>query len=1110
MRRNLFARALFVSLIVLLISACHRQYSFEQEKVELESLGEELWKVWHKDAQRAAERADEKSAMLVEQHNAFVDAVDAVAPEPELSAINEFMANLLTLVDDGIVPGLTRKLIVVFEEAMADAALLAALAAPTGPDAESFVSADVAPNLLGYITGYPGLVPLLRFKTRIMLENDGFTDEGARTFDEPAGISDLVRVLANELAAVDDPSDEPLAVTIRDMLLVEDAAYEPADNPRPAFVALFDDRGYPLASRNADGSLVYPFTDTDGDGRADIDVDGEFILQGGESVAVRPFATSSEASIDEPVTRDTFGRALGTGGEVFEYVDLHRTALGFLMRQQHRLSSQDALYDMLQAFRTIMGQKQVYADEIGGYEGYAQEQPLMDMSDALVYTIDTPALPDLLEGTSELANRHPDVLARLFWAFDNMGDILDENPDAGMTDEQTMVYDLLPFLAELVQDQALWADVMVALRSPIMRRSGDAYGTLLSFRDSDSLPVLDGPYDRCFQNCKSNFEIGTASRFDCIRGCPMAEIFDEPMDFAAPESFETISNFQKMQYLLRDATGKEYTMDIENAAINGDPLPPVPPLMRLPAAGEAFLNAIAGNLNLADHVPPEMWASDLGELLALFGLDEDNVATMISTISGLFGAHLDVVPTPDQITRLFNQPDIKFETTEGSVDVLLDPADPTCHDGYVMSQHFAYILFQAEASGAIDALYPLAKAFSDHGRADLLLKMMIVMHDHYAGDKSHYRTVLGAQSPMKAANMRSYEPAMLKIFQEGELFDALTDFAVAQDEVEQATGIPMAEALRQVLARGLQQGYSNRRGETWVNINDGRTVSNATALHHIFAAMDEASKRLDADPQAREKLDDAVGAIAKIMVGTTREPGGPPRFADPGSIVFTAHATKYLADKAREKQQSGELSPWLQDDVLTSIEEFWRSRTLAAILDLADEALADPSDKEVVDAFTNYLLGNSEGQTQTLVAIHQLLVQSIARDRWLPIAQFLARVIDPDRQWQTAPYGPVSLVTLTALLLKKTLDADPDNTGIFLIHRGLKRPAYQDAPFTTIIDVIARYLSLNPAADTFETPDDYRHFYSEMASYLGDDVHGMERLYELVDRRIKPAAAPAE
>ena len=1111
MRRRPFARALSISAVVLLLISCHTEYSFEQEKVELDTLGAELWKVWHKDAIRAVENAEAKGVMLEQEYTPFVTAVDTIAPEDQLTAIDKFMSNLLTLVDDGIVPGLTRKLIIALREAAQNIELLAALATPTGPEAESFVSEDTNPNLLGYITGYPNLVPFLRFQTRIMLENDGFTDEGARTFEEDAGISDLVRVLSNELAEQTDPNEEPLAVTVRDMLLFEDSAFLSPDNPPPAFAALFDDRGYPLPAVQEDGSLPFPFTDADGDGRADIQ-DGKFVLTSGASVEMRPFAAAVEADINEPVTRDSFGRALGANGDpVFEYVDLHKTGLGFMLRQQYRMSTEDTLYDMLGAFKTIMGQKQVYTDEIGGYDGYAQEQPLMDMSHALIHTIDTPGLPDFLEGVSEMSRRHPQALARLFWSIDNMIDILNADPKYEMRDNQTIVYDLLPYLHEISSDPALWADVMAALRDPISAKQGAAYATMLKHRDSNTVPVKDGPYDSCFQRCKGQFEIGTTSRFDCIRSCPQGELFSDPMDFNAVESPQTISIFQKMQHLLRDASDKPYVMAIENASLDGDPLVEVPPLLAMEEQGVAFMRALAGNLDLADSVPADLWDTDFGELLVLFGVGPGDVAGVVATISDLFGAHLDRNPTPDQITRLFNQPDIKFETMGGEHDIILDPADPECHDGYVLSQHLAYVLYSAEGSGAIDTLYPLAKAFSDHGREDILLNIMIVLHDHYAGNGEVYRTAAGGPSPMKAANLRSYEPAMVEIFEKGELFEALYDFSAAQHEVELTSGIPVTEALRQIVEKGTNpSNYTNRRGENFVNINDGRTVNNASALHHLLAAMDEASARLDEDPEAKEKLDDAVGAMAKIMVGTKRELGAPPQFEDPGSVVFTAHITQYLANKAREKQAQGQLSPWLQQDVLADIEQLWRSRTLAALIDLADEALTDPADKEIVDGFMAYLLGSPAGQAQTLVAVHQMLVRSIADDRWLPIARYLSSVIDPDREWETTPYGPVSMVTLGALLLKKTLDADPDNTGIFLIHRGLKRPLYGDAPFTTVVDVIARYLSPNPLNETFETANDYQHFLIEMADYMADDVHGAERLYELVDRRIKPDAATTE
>lgn len=1087
----------FVSLTI--ASGCFVDYSFEQEQRELGTLGEELFKVWRKDAARSAENAEKKTALLDETYPEFVDAVDAIAPPEELEAVDVFLSNLLTLVDDGIVPALTRKLIVVLSEAAQDMALLRALATPTGPPADTFVSPDTLPNLLGYVTGFPDLVSFLRLNTRIILENDGFTDQGVSTFDESHAVSDLLRTLSHELRTDPAPGEEPLAVIVRDVALVEDPRYAPPENPSPAFVALYDGRGYPLASVDGAGVPVFPFTDADADGLADVD-EGGFVLQSGDRVAIRPFAF--ESNVAEPVGRDAHGRATTPDGFAFQYVDLHRTALGFLVRQQVQLSSEDTLYDMLGAFKTVMGERNaVYTDEIGGYEGYPEHHPLTDLSHAAIHAVATPALPDVLSGVSELTARHPEALANLFWTLENVVDTLDAFPDAGMTDDQTIAYDLLPVLRGIVEDEQLWSDVMAALRDPVTRKAGLAYATMLSHRDSDSVPALDGPYDRCFQNCKADFGIGTVSRFDCIRACPMGEIFDEPMDFSAPESPETISAFQKFQHLLRDSQQLEYRMTIEQASYDGDPLPEVPPLIVLDASAEAMVAAIAGNLDLSNHVPAEMWDSPLGEFLTLLGVTDGSVASMVSTLSELFGAHMDVRPTPDQVTRLFNQPDIQFVTDR----VVFDPADPVCHDGYRMSEHLAYGLFQAEASGLIDTMYPLAKAFSDNGREDLLVELMVVLHDHYAENADLYRTATGSPSPMKAANLRSYEPALLEVFTNGGLFEALADFAVAQYETEQATGIPVTGSLRQLLLQALSPTYLNRRQENFILADDGRTISGAGPLHHILASVDAAGARLDEDPASREELRESVSQMAELMIGTERDGQQPPRFANAGSIALTVHLTRYLAARAGEKRDDGTLSSWLTDDVAGSLTDFWRSRALAALIDLADETLADEQDKAVVDRFISYLFADAAGQAQVLVAIHELLVRSIAREQWLPVARFLAETIDPDRTWDVGePYRGMPLVTLGALLLNETIDADPENTGIFLIHRGLERPPYQDSPFGVVIDIIARYLSPDPEAESFAKPQDYAHFLIEMASYLADDVHGVERLYELVGRRVKP------
>lgn len=1093
----------FVSMMIVTAAltgtACHKTYDFEREDTPTLTLGHELFVIWKKDAERSPENAAAKAQMLDQNYVGFVDAVDAIAPQAELRAIDTFLQNLLKLVDEGILPALTRKIRVVLQEAAADTALLTALVQPSGPDLDTYVDPAQKPNLLGYVTAYPRLPELLKFVADVGLRNDGYTVNGAPTFDENPAVTDLTRVGVRLLREATPTDEEPLAVMFRDMAMVENADYVADEDITPLYVVLYDSRGYPLAT-NDDNGPAYPFVDANQDGLADVNEKGEFIYANGGSGKLEPFGFGT--TVDEPVTRDVYGRAtLPNNQFAFQYVDLHSTGLGFLIREFRGLSNDNTLSDMLSAFKAVLGPKNVFTDESGAYEGYTANQPLMELSHAAVHMMDTPVMPDVMEDLAAVTERHPNAIAGLAYAVDEMIGILGEFPQAEMTDNQTMMYDLLPYLQELTADPELFADVMDAMRSPINRRTGDALATLIRYSDSHTVPAAGGAYDACFMDCRDNYPIGTDARFTCIRSCPNGELFSKPNNFGAPETEDGRSLLQKFLHLIRDANGTRYSMDIQEASFEGSPLPALPPLLVLPGAGEAFMASIAGNLDLADYVPDSLWQSDVGELLDYLGVDSGNVAALLSTLSPLFGAELGRVPTPDQITRLFNQQDMRWQTDK----IVLDIADPVCKDGYVMSHHLAYGLYVGEASGMIDTIYPLAKAFSDHQREDLLGDILGVIHDHYASNASLYKTKSGSPSEMKAANMRSYEQALEQVFANGELFRALNDFAVAVHDTELATGRPIRENLRVFLQHTLKQdGFMNYRGDDFIVMEDTRTLANPSRMAFMLAALGEGQKRLDLVPESRQRLRSSIGNVMDVMVGAEKDSNGQARFVRTGSPALAVHMMRYMADEARERIARGDFSTWISSQLVPDLAELWTSRALASFVDLADDALKTDADKALIDDFVNYAFGTHEGRKNMLLAVHGLMARSVNDDLWLPVGQFLASAIDPDRVWDTEPYTQVPVVTLGAMLLAGTLEHDPTNTGIFMIHRALNRPSGGgDTPFEVVLEIIAAYFSPDPLSATLETPEDYRAFLMSFEEYMGDDLHGVERLYDLVSKRRK-------
>ncbi|MEZ4460233.1 MAG: hypothetical protein R3E66_11010 [bacterium] len=58
-------------------------------------------------------------------------------------------------------------------------------------------------------------------------------------------------------------------------------------------------------------------------------------------------------------------------------------------------------------------------------------------------------------------------------------------------------------------------------------------------------------------------------------------------------------------------------------------------------------------------------------------------------------------------------------------------------------------------------------------------------------------------------------------------------------------------------------------------------------------------------------------------------------------------------------------------------------------------------------------------------------------------------------------------------------------------------------PFGVLIEIIAAYFSPTPLVSKLETPQDYQAFLNAFEEYMADDLHGIERLYDLVSKRRK-------
>jgi len=1096
---------------LLLGVACGEQYDWNRGEIERGTLGEELFRIWRRDAARAPERSEARVEMLDSHEQQFVDSVDRLAPPDQLGAVDQLFRTTNRSIDSGLLPSLTRKIRIGVENASTDEDLLQALAADGGPSTHRYLADSARPELPVYLLNYDRIRRASETIGGALLASDGLDARGRPADGESTAFFHLQEVVAEELTSLESGDGSP-AVDLRDVLLREDDRLR-SDRDVELPAVRYDLRGLPRATDTARGEEefrpVAPFVDDDGDGLADVDSEGRFVLSEGGSREIAPFAPEAEP----PLERDADGRALSGGTPAFEYVDLTGTGLHWSLRRLDTLHRKGVHWKILEGLPALLGERVERTDQDEPFRGYGDDQPLLDVLETTLSILDFETLPATLRSLARLFDTQSTDLARLLDAFEEAEQTIDADPDAELSEDSTIGYDLLRILEEISADPDLWSDLLKSLRSEVVSRTGDAIHTLLRFRDRETVPRESGPYEPCFQECKSRFEaeaseehphgIGKVGRLECIRGCATEELFTDRTDFEAPDARDNRSNLQQLFHLLRDTAGQPYSMTVERASLGPIDLAGLPPIIELPGEAEAFIRSVAGNLDIENFVSDELRSDPVfGTLMSFLGLDDEDVAGLLSRLSVLFGAKLDEEPTPDQITRLFNQPDLKFSVAGLEIDV----RDPVCRDGYVLANHHADKLFAAEASGLIDALQPVAKVFSDHDREELFTALFEVVHEHYSLHDDLYEQKDGTPSPMKGAGVSRFEGALSEIAQSGELFEALQQFAVAIDQVDPDSGESLGERLRQLVHHATRRdrrsggSLTGPNGERELTLPDGTTVENPSRMHYLIASIGDLVDRVEARPNQEQKLREALRTATDLFFGVEESPGGGPAFEQPGTMAILSLGSRALADASEEWRAEGTLGERLTEEAPGTAEEIVTSRLLPAGVDLARELSATEDRQEAVDELGRHLLGNGAGRDQLAGAAYRLLASTGASPA-PPVGDTLGRIVDPDRTWETGSRSRLPILSHTLTLVDRLVERDEPGTGFDLARRGLEKRRGGETHIEAIGEVVGDYYRDDPPSDAPYSVRDYRQVFGELADWLNDDVHGLEQLYDIVGRR---------
>ncbi len=329
-----------------------------------------------------------------------------------------------------------------------------------------------------------------------------------------------------------------------------------------AYIVQRDPRGY-AAVPLVKGSLPAPFL-SGSDGLPEVNALGAFMTTGGKP-APTPFPTS----VADSQARDSFGRALGAGGQpIYGYLDTNQTFLSVVMANMRGAVSGKSLVDsnqtdnhetLMNAFagvEVIAGPRsptatpasRTYADGTQlAYTGFQPVgAPLGDLVYALGQILADPTADATLSFLSALTTQNPNDVARL------IGDTLydkaqaDKHPEATIPAASTFWDDMIDLVTQIATDTSagknpgqtrLLEDILTAFADPASLGLSKGLAS-----QSGNLDVIS--YDRSNLN-------GPAVNLTTKDASPPKT----PPDHTKPDANANRSELQRFAQLVHDTSG---------------------------------------------------------------------------------------------------------------------------------------------------------------------------------------------------------------------------------------------------------------------------------------------------------------------------------------------------------------------------------------------------------------------------------------------------------------------------------------------------------------------------------------------------------------------------
>lgn len=975
---------------------------------------------------------------------------------------------------------------------------------------------------------------------------------------------------------------------IEKLLLSENEAFRGPSQPSPRFIVARDPRGYAWVSGSIPGqaaSVPAPFADLDGDGLADLDGFGRFIGLDGEPLAINlPFFVPG---LERAGATDEFGRALSHTGELlYRYVDTSKALTGALARDLIALVDPNPTNEHETLMDALGGALVLYGDRVEAkrtepyhleYRGFdPNTSPFTDLYYAFGQLLGDRESDDYLQWVIDLAKNHEDSVARLIGIaldiYANANDPKKPLHVAAKLDRTVTIWDeMADVLAQIGEvgpnaesPRGLLEDLLIALADPRVLGLGEALANFTEYKDRVSYDPdnLNGPPRNPEPNNPNDGRL-LWTRVD--RTIPPS---DTPENRSGFQRFiQAIHDVNGVTACNRDGAFLHVKLGIIDTTypIRVWPFPQPTykecELFQFDNMGILYIDAIAGRakfelkdkglLDWAGKTFPDLADSLFKDSSGVDGLSLSNAKPKGLNRLVFFDAEVAEADKKysDHSAILV---DTKNKKTSNFIRDLIDPAAsaicPKKPNGVNECKLFADTLrgrdsasiFLWELYGFYEGIGPVAEAFAKHGKNQLFIDLVEVLHRNWASPAhgpecnktGDYKT---NPKYCSEAGVVAYEPILIDVFR-SDLIPALHDLSkrlIAQRidsprvKGKARDGVDVAASLVRSLfdpKRAAKVKMTDRFGNASTFWSDGKTVKPQLTPFDLFAqALVKMDERFESAPgyddlgerramwkRARSQLVDQF-----LLVDGS---GTSARFRNPLLPkllpVFVETLREHVNARCPERETASDPSQactWATKQIAHQFADSMGGPVFAAIMDLQEEVRAHEPARRELEKLVTYLLSeasDADALQATLASLSDIFQILQGDAEMAPIMAAISTAAAPDLPRDGhEPLPGLGITTLKLLqALTDAADTYDPHRAIDTVLKGLVAPIEASGPSLTplevFVDTIAEIGRLDSArGEAPLTPDDYRAVAHMVSEFMTSKTRGMEQLYEIVRHR---------